>query len=58
MNKNDAFKENTLGTKIARYGKVSGTMAGLATKIAGEKLTAKAKAAGQAYQDASGSWNK
>ena len=27
-------------------------------KIAGEKLTAKAKAAGQAYQDASGSWKK
>ena len=27
-------------------------------KIAGEKLTAKAKAAGQAYQDARGSWKK
>ncbi|MCH2041791.1 MAG: YdbL family protein [Saccharospirillaceae bacterium] len=27
-------------------------------KIAGEKLTAKAKAAGQAFQNASGSWTK
>jgi predicted unusual protein kinase regulating ubiquinone biosynthesis (AarF/ABC1/UbiB family) len=29
--------DNRLGTQIARYGKVSGTMAGLAVKIAGEK---------------------
>ncbi len=32
------FKENTLGARIARYSKVSGTMAGLATKLAGEKF--------------------
>ena len=32
------FKENTIGTKLTRYGKVSGTMAGLAAKIAGEKF--------------------
>lgn len=38
MNENENFKENTVGSKIARYGKVSGTMAGLATKLAGEKF--------------------
>ncbi|MCC6597224.1 MAG: AarF/ABC1/UbiB kinase family protein [Alphaproteobacteria bacterium] len=31
-------KENTLGTRVARYGKVSGTMAGLAARLAGEKF--------------------
>lgn len=30
--------ENTVGTRLARYGKVSGTMAGLAAKLAGEKF--------------------
>ena len=38
MSEDDNFRENTLGTKIARYGKVSGTMAGLAGKLAGEKF--------------------
>jgi predicted unusual protein kinase regulating ubiquinone biosynthesis (AarF/ABC1/UbiB family) len=38
MNVDKDFKENTLGTKIARYTKVSGAMAGLATKLAGEKF--------------------
>ena len=33
-----AFKENTVGVKVARYGKVSTTMAGLAAKLAGEKF--------------------
>ncbi|MGH1455933.1 MAG: ABC1 kinase family protein [Alphaproteobacteria bacterium] len=37
-NKNDNFKENNLGGRIARYGRVSGTMAGLAAKLAGEKF--------------------
>ncbi|MCK5284347.1 MAG: AarF/ABC1/UbiB kinase family protein [Alphaproteobacteria bacterium] len=31
-------RENTFTTRIKRYGKVSGTMAGLATKLAGEKF--------------------
>ncbi len=31
-------KENRLSSRIARYGKVTGTMAGLATKLAGEKF--------------------
>ncbi len=34
----DDFKENRLGGRIARYGRVSGTMAGLAAKLAGEKF--------------------
>lgn len=34
----DGFKENRVTSKIARYGKVSSTMAGLATKLAGEKF--------------------
>lgn len=34
----DDKKENTVGARIARYGKVSGTMAGLATRLAGEKF--------------------
>jgi predicted unusual protein kinase regulating ubiquinone biosynthesis (AarF/ABC1/UbiB family) len=38
MNDDKDYKENTLGTKIARYTKVSGAMAGLATKLAGEKF--------------------
>jgi len=38
MDENTAFKENTVGKRIARYSKVSGTMAGLATKLAGEKF--------------------
>ncbi|MBX2834969.1 MAG: AarF/ABC1/UbiB kinase family protein [Micavibrio sp.] len=38
MSESDTFKENGLGTKIKRYGKVSGTMAGLASKMAGEKF--------------------
>jgi len=38
MRKDESFKENTVGTRIARYGKVSGTMAGLAAKLAGEKF--------------------
>ena len=35
---NRAFKENTVGRRVARYGRVSGTMAGLAAKLAGEKF--------------------
>ncbi len=36
---NDSFKrENTVGTRIGRYARVSGTMAGLATRLAGEKF--------------------
>lgn len=31
-------KESTVGARLARYGKVSGTMAGLATRLAGEKF--------------------
>ncbi len=31
-------KENTLGTRVKRYGQVSGTMAGLAARLAGEKF--------------------
>ncbi len=38
MSENAAFKENTVGKRMARYGRVSGTMAGLATKLAGEKF--------------------
>ena len=38
MDESAAFKENTMGGRIARYGKVSGTMAGLAGKLAGEKF--------------------
>ena len=38
MDDNKAFKENTVGTRIARYGRVSGTMANLAAKLAGEKF--------------------
>jgi len=38
-NKTDKpFKENKLTSRIARYGRVSGTMASLATKLAGEKF--------------------
>ena len=32
------IKDNTVGSKITRYGRVSGTMAGLAAKLAGEKF--------------------
>ena len=36
---NDApQKENTVGARLTRYGKVSGTMAGLAAKLAGERF--------------------
>ena len=38
MDNETEFKENTVGTRITRYGKVSGTMAGLAAKLAGEKF--------------------
>lgn len=38
MDDNKAFKENTTTTRLARYGRVSGTMAGLAAKLAGEKF--------------------
>ncbi|MCB9983916.1 MAG: AarF/ABC1/UbiB kinase family protein [Rhodospirillales bacterium] len=38
MTNADNIKENTIGTKLSRYGKVSGTMAGLAAKLAGEKF--------------------
>ena len=38
MSSAENFKENTIGKKIGRYGKVSGTMAGLAAKLAGEKF--------------------
>ena len=31
-------KENTVGSRVARYTKVSGTMAGLAAKLAGERF--------------------
>lgn len=33
----DDLQKNSLGGRIARYGKVSGTMAGLAAKLAGER---------------------
>lgn len=33
----DELEKNSLGGKIARYGRVSGTMAGLAARLAGEK---------------------
>ena len=36
--KNTEPKENTIGTRVKRYGQVSGTMAGLAAKLAGEKF--------------------
>ena len=36
--KNSNFKEDTLGTRVKRYGQVSGTMAGLAAKLAGERF--------------------
>ncbi len=32
------IKDNTVGSKLTRYGRVSGTMAGLAAKMAGEKF--------------------
>ncbi len=38
MSKDAKYKENTVGGRIARYSRVSGTMAGLATKLAGEKF--------------------
>lgn len=38
MSDDAKYKENTMGGRIARYGRVSGTMAGLATKLAGEKF--------------------
>ena len=38
MENEKAFKENTVGGRIARYGRVSGAMANLATKLAGEKF--------------------
>lgn len=34
----DHEKENTARSRLVRYGKVSGTMAGLATRLAGEKF--------------------
>lgn len=34
----DEFKENRLTTRIKRYGQVSGTMAGLAASLAGQKF--------------------
>lgn len=38
MSKNrDELEKNSLGGKIARYGRVSGTMAGLAARLAGER---------------------
>lgn len=41
-NKNEKDpKENTLGTRIKRYGQVSGTMAGLAATLAGQKFFGK-----------------
>ncbi len=36
--KENPLKENTWGSRLIRYGRVSGTMAGLATKIAGERF--------------------
>ena len=33
----DNLEKNTLGGRLARYGRVSGTMAGLAARLAGEK---------------------
>ena len=38
MSEDEKYKENTMGGRIARYGRVSGTMAGLATKLAGERF--------------------
>ncbi len=38
MSEDKNYKENTVGGRIARYGRVSGTMAGLATKLAGERF--------------------
>lgn len=37
MNSRDIEDKNTLGGRIARYGRVSGTMANLAIKLAGER---------------------
>ena len=34
---NETSDNNSLGTRVMRYGRVSGTMAGLAAKLAGEK---------------------
>ena len=34
---NESMEKNSLGGRIRRYGRVSGTMAGLAAKLAGEK---------------------
>ena len=38
MSDDTEFSENGLGGRLARYGRVSGTMASLATKLAGEKF--------------------
>src|SRR5690606_28973387 len=38
MDKTESFKENRLSSRLSRYGKVSGTMAGLAARVAGEKF--------------------
>ena len=37
MSNHDLEDKNTLGSRLKRYGKVSGTMAGLAGKLAGER---------------------
>lgn len=37
-NQEDELSDGSLGTRLVRYGKVSGTMAGLAAKLAGEKF--------------------
>ncbi len=37
MSIDDIIEKNTLGKRLARYGRVSGTMANLAMKLAGEK---------------------
>ncbi len=38
MSDDTDFSENSLGGRLVRYGRVSGTMASLATKLAGEKF--------------------
>lgn len=38
MNMDQPIDKNSLATRVGRYTKVSGTMAGLATKLAGEKF--------------------
>lgn len=38
MSNNDKKLDNVMGGTVARYGRVGSTMAGLATKLAGEKL--------------------